>query len=174
MKRKKILTLWVAVFFSMFTTLGYVTSKAAIRQAVPKLRVVTNPKTEYKVGDRITFKVTSPNYGGAVEYRVILWNGNTKTQKELWPNMPGYYYQKWKPLGNCEFPITWIVTKDMEPGPYRLTVLTRRAGAKVTYDSFVELPVFWVKTDTSNNTNNNTGTNTPSNNDVPFRVESVN
>jgi hypothetical protein len=125
----------------------------------PKIQVVENPQTSYKVGDRIEFKVNSPNYSGAVEYRVILWNNNLKTTSELWPNSPGLYYQRWKPSGKYAFPITWIVTNDMKPGSYRLTVLTRKAGSKASYESYVELPVFWVGEEgTNKDTDNMTDT----------------
>lgn len=33
----------------------------------------------------------------------------------------------------------------MEPGAYSLTVLVRRVGAKVAYDSFVKTNTFWIK-----------------------------
>jgi hypothetical protein len=116
----------------------------------PKIQVVEYPKTTYKAGDRIIFKVNSPNYSGLVEYRVILWNNNLKATSELWKDSPGYYYQLWRPSGNYQFPITWIVTNNMKPGSYRLTVLTRKVGSKASYDSYVELPAFWVEEESIN------------------------
>lgn len=135
---KKFLSALILILFILTS----INVKAA---SVPDLQMVTQPKTEYTDGDRISFTVNSPNYSGKVEYRVILWNGTTKTQSELWKTpVTGYYYKKWQPAGNYKFNINWPV-KGMEPGAYSLTVLVRRVGAKVTYDSNVKTNTFWVK-----------------------------
>lgn len=112
---------------------------------IPKLIMVAQPAREYKPGQRVSFTVTSPNYSGRVQYRVILWNGTTKKTSELW-NTPktGYYYTGWMPAGNYKFTIHWPVT-GMEPGAYSLTVLVRRVGSKVPYDSYVKTNAFWVR-----------------------------
>lgn len=112
---------------------------------VPKLNLITSPKSEYKQGDTISLAVTSPNYGGKVEYRVILYNGTTKKTTELWQTpLTGYYYKNWQPSGNYHFNIHWPSTK-MEPGPYSITVLVRRVGAKVPYDSYVKTEAIWIR-----------------------------
>jgi stage II sporulation protein D len=112
---------------------------------IPKLYMITPPDKEYKPGDTISLTVSSPNYGGKVEYRVILYNGNTKKTSELWKTpLTGYYYKNWQPSGNYNFSIHWPV-KGMEPGPYSKTVLVRRVGAKVPYDSFVKTEAIWIR-----------------------------
>jgi stage II sporulation protein D len=112
---------------------------------IPKLTMSVTPNKEYIPEDTISFNVTSPNYGGKVEYRVILYNGTTKKTSELW-NTPatGYYYKGWQPSGNYNFNIHWLV-KNMAPGAYSMTVLVRRAGTTVPYDSYVKTDAFWVK-----------------------------
>lgn len=145
-KAKKMLSAVLAALMVVLSVASYVPAQAAKAVNVPKLQMVTQPEKEYKNGDRVSFTVTSPNYGGQVEYRVILWNGTTKKQSELWPTHKGYYYQNWKPAGSYKFTIHWPV-EGMEPGAYSLTVLTRRANSKVAYDSFVKTEAFWVKND---------------------------
>ncbi|MDF2675229.1 MAG: SpoIID/LytB domain protein [Clostridiales bacterium] len=112
---------------------------------VPKLTMITPPSKEYYPGDTISLTISSPNYGGKVEYRVILYNGTTKTTSELWMTpKTGYYYKNWQPSGNYNFNIHWPVT-GMKPGPYSITVLVRRVGAKVPYDSFVKTEAIWIR-----------------------------
>lgn len=112
---------------------------------IPKLSMITPPNSEYKTNDTISFTVSSPNYGGKVEYRVILYNGTTKTTSELWKTpSTGYYYKNWQPSGSYKFTIHWPVT-GMKPGPYSMTVLVRRVGAKVPYDSFVKTETVWIR-----------------------------
>lgn len=142
-KAKKTLSVVLAALMLVFTFASYVPAMAAKAPAVPKLEWVTEPAFN-ETGDRISMTVTSPNYGGQVEYRVMLWNGTTKTYGELWPNDPGYYYKNWKPAGNYKFNIHWPAEK-LEPGAYSITVLVRRAGSKVSYDSFVKSDALWVK-----------------------------
>lgn len=145
-KAKKMLSAVLAALMVVLSVASYVPAQAAKAVNVPKLQMVTQPEKEYKNGDRVSLTVTSPNYGGQVEYRVMLWNGTTKKQSELWPTHKGYYYQNWKPAGSYKFTIHWPV-EGMEPGAYSLTVLTRRANSKVAYDSFVKTEAFWVKND---------------------------
>lgn len=116
-----------------------------VSSLMPKLNLITPPAKEYKPGDTISLTVSSPNYGGKVEYRVILYNGNTKKTSELWKTpLTGYYYKNWQPSGNYNFNIHWLI-KGMEPGPYSITVLVRRVGAKVPYDSFVKTEAIWIR-----------------------------
>lgn len=152
MKFKKSIYLTIIVF--IFTTFFSFTPASASKKStsIPKLQIVTQPQKEYKNGETISFVVTSPNYSGAVQYRVILYNGTTKKTTDLWKNaQSGYYYTGWQPSGNYCFEIHWPVSQ-MEPGAYSMTVLVRRVGAKVSYDSYVDTNSFWV---TSNGINNN-------------------
>lgn len=118
----------------------------------PKLTVVSQPNKEYRSGDTISLKVSNPNYGGKVEYRVILYNGTTKTTTNLW-NTPvtGYYYRNWQPSGNYQFEIKWSASQ-LQPGAYSMTVLVRRANSKGSYDSYIDTNSFWVISDSANAT----------------------
>lgn len=135
-----IAALFVLTFFINFSPAEAVKSTGAVVK--PQLKIVSQPAKEYKVGERVSFKVYAPNFSGKVEYRVILWDGNKKAQRELWPKMPGYYYKNWTPSGKQVFTIGWPIN---EPGPYSITVLVRRAGTKVSYDSYVKTISFVVK-----------------------------
>lgn len=120
--------------------LGYSISK-------PKLVMVTQPLSQYKSIDTISFTVSSPNYSKKVQYRVILYNSSTKQTTNLWQTKSsGYYYTGWMPAGNYKFTINWPVL-DMKPGLYSLTVLVKRAGAKTAYDSYVKTRAFYVVND---------------------------
>lgn len=147
MKKKKgflkILLSIVMTLVISFTVTAPYTKAAAV---VPKLQMITPAAGEYHLGDKVSFTVASPNYKGKVEYRVILYNGTTKKTSELWPTMQEYYYKNWQPSGNYNFTINWPVA-GMEAGAYSLTVLVRRVGAKVPYDSFVKTNAFWIKTE---------------------------
>jgi hypothetical protein len=132
-----VVVLAVVVVLNMTPT--YAESRKAVK---PQIKMLEQPAKEYNSGDRVSLKVSAPNYSGKVEYRVMLWDGNKKHQRELWPSMPGYYYNKWTPSGNTVFTIGWPIT---EPGPYSLTVLVKRSGAKVSYDSYVKTYSFVVK-----------------------------
>lgn len=121
------------------------TSRSGTTLQIPKLVLNLPPKTEYKTGEIISLNVSSPNYGGKVEYRVILYNGMTKKTSELWKTpLTGYYYKSWQPSGNYNFNIHWPVA-GMEPGPYSITVLVRRAGSKTAYDSYIKTNTIWIK-----------------------------
>lgn len=138
---KKFLSMVLALTI-LFATLGQ--APAGAKTVTPKVKFVTQPKAEYKDGDRISFVVTAPNYSGKVEYRVMLWNGTTKKTSELWSKQPGYYYKNWQPKGTQQFTINWPV-KGMEPGAYSLTVLVRPAGSKIPYASSVKTNTVWVR-----------------------------
>lgn len=56
----------------------------------------------------------------------------------------------------------------MDPGAYSMTVLVRRAGSKVAYDSHVDTRSFWIE---SNNISNN---NVPTKNVGISSVEDIN
>lgn len=144
MKLGRRLSVLVAAIFTFLTVFSYTAVQAAKIPGKPILRVVTQPAEQYSYGETISFVVTSPNYAGQVEYRVILYNGNTGKTTDLW-KIPGTgnYYTSWRPGGNYMFEIHWPVAQ-MEPGPYSMTVLVRRAGTRVNYDSFVDTRSFWV------------------------------
>ena len=129
----------------MIETITLPSRGGTVSSLLPKLYLISPPEKEYKPGETISLTVTSPNYGGKVEYRVILYNGTTKTTSELWKTpSTGYYYKNWQPSGNYKFNIHWPVT-GIKPGPYSITVLVRRVGAKVPYDSFVKTETVWIR-----------------------------
>lgn len=158
--KKRVLSLFMSfiLVFSLIMNNSAVLASSKT-SGIPKLKMINQPSVEYHFGERISFTVSSPNYGGAVQYRVILYNGTTKKTSELWPGFPGYFYTKWQPSGNYNFKINWPV-QGMEPGAYSLTVLVRRVGAKVPYDSFVNTNTFWVKDASSTNSSSSTNTTT--------------
>lgn len=90
----------------------------------PILKYAQVPKTEYKVGERISFKFNSPNYNGFVQYRAMLWNDTTNRYENLW-NTKDLYYDKWKPKGKDTFTISFPISK---PGNYRIKVFVKRSG----------------------------------------------
>lgn len=167
LKSSSKLTAIITVFIMVFTLLGIYPSDSPEAAVIPKLQMVSQPAKEYKPGDRISFVVTSPNYGGKVQYRVILYNGTTKKTSELWKTpKTGYYYTNWMPSGNYKFTISWPAI-GMEPGAYSLTVLVKRAGTIVPYDSYVKTSAFWIKAVNESNPPDNSSTTNPSENTPP-------
>lgn len=101
---------------------------AAKKVSYPEIRFTATPKAEYTVGDRVQFNISAPNYGGKVEYRVILWEDSKKLSHDLWNASNGYpnrYYTKWQPTGKTNFTLGWVIN---EPGTYRITVYVKRVG----------------------------------------------
>lgn len=142
-KARKLLGVVLIALFTLFTCLSTVPVQAVAKKpAIPKLVLTKQPDAEYTAGDRITAEVKAPNYSGRVQYRLILWDGKNKTQRDLWPSMPGYYYTKWIPTGPTTFTIGFPI---MEPGVYSLTILVKRQDAKVRYDDIVKTTSFVVK-----------------------------
>lgn len=153
-KNRKWLGCIVITVFMLTILFNYIPAQAAIKPtAAPKVVFVNQPKTEYTAGDIVNFDIHAPNYGGKVEYRVVLWNDSTKTYGDLWNDKNGYpnrYYTKWQPYGNNVFNLHWRID---EPGTYRITVYVKRAGIKnsdgalkgYNCDSFMNGPAFDVK-----------------------------
>ncbi len=90
---------------------------------VPEIKL-TSPVIQYKAGDRVAFKLNTPNYGGRVQYRVMLWDDSTKAYRDLW-STGDRYYTGWKPYGNETFTVGFPISK---AGNYRLKVFVKRAG----------------------------------------------
>jgi carboxyl-terminal processing protease len=90
---------------------------------VPEIKL-TSPVIQYKAGDRVAFKLNTPNYGGRVQYRVMLWDDATKAYRDLW-STGDRYYTGWKPYGNETFTVGLPISKT---GNYRLKVFVKRAG----------------------------------------------
>lgn len=90
---------------------------------VPEIKL-TSPVIQYKAGERVAFKLNTPNYGGRVQYRVMLWDDATKAYRDLW-STGDRYYTGWKPYGNETFTIGLPISKT---GNYRLKVFVKRAG----------------------------------------------
>lgn len=140
--------------FTLFTLLCGMPAKAAIMKTViPEVQFSSAPVTEYTTGERVQFNIYSPNFGGKVEYRVVLWDDSKKTYSDLWNGnngYPGRYYTKWQPTGNTIFTLGWPI---FEPGTYRITVYAKRVGvaaskaalAGMNCDSFKQSLAFTVK-----------------------------
>lgn len=153
-KVKKVFSCVLIMFFTLVTILNYAPAQAAGKATVvPQVQFANAPVTEYKVGDRVGFNIFSPNYGGRVEYRVVLWNDSKKSYSDLWHEYNGYptrYYTKWQPYGNNIFTLGWIIN---EPGSYRITVYAKRVGIPNSKgalkgkncDSYMESVAFRVK-----------------------------
>lgn len=137
----------MVALMTVFTALSYMPAKAAT--VVPKVQFVGEQKTEFTAGERVTFNLNAANYGGRVQYRVVLWNDSTKSYSDLW-NTADKYYTNWMPYGNETLPLGWIIN---EPGTYRITVYAKRAGLAnsktalkgMNCDSYLNGPAFVVK-----------------------------
>lgn len=90
---------------------------------IPEIKL-SSPILKYKTGDRVTFMLNTPNYGGRVQYRAMLWDDTSKTYRDLWTT-GDRYYSGWKPYGNEMFNLSISLT---EPGNYRIKVFVKRAG----------------------------------------------
>ena len=135
-KFKKALCLLLTFLFVFSACMVYLPSIASARTIKkPKIVLTTSMKTQYSVGDKVIFQVKCPNYTGKVQYRAILWDGTRKVQKELWPNIRGYYYNK-SYKGTQAFRAGWA---NLTEGVYSITILVKRAGVKVSYDSYVKI-----------------------------------
>lgn len=146
-KIAKRLSLVMVALLTVFTALSYMPAKAAV--VVPKVGYVSSPKLEYTAGDRVQFNLNAPNYGGRVQYRVVLWDNNNKQMKDLWTT-GDRYYTNWMPYGNETFTLGWPIS---EPGTYRITIYAKRAGVANSKtaltgqncDSYMESAAFVVK-----------------------------
>lgn len=95
----------------------------AANKSIPEVKMIS-PDLQYSIGERVAFKLNASNYGGRVQYRVMLWDDITKTYKDMWSS-GDRYYTGWKPYGNETFTLGFKVSK---PGNYRLKVFVKRAG----------------------------------------------
>lgn len=137
----------MVALMTVFTALSYVPAKAAT--VVPKVQFVGEQAKEFTAGERVTFNLNASNYGGRVQYRVVLWNDSTKSYGDLW-NTADKYYTNWMPYGNETLPLGWVIN---EPGTYRITVYAKRAGLAnsktalkgMNCDSYLNGPAFVVK-----------------------------
>lgn len=98
--------------------------KDYILGAVPRLQYSEVPKTIYKSGERISFKLYSPGYNKNVQYRAVLYDEEQKKTYDLWQTRDNYY-DKWKPNGQTEFTIGFPANK---PGKYRIKIFVKRDG----------------------------------------------
>lgn len=153
-RTKRFFSMAVAFLLTIFTFMSYLPAKtASAKPVVPEIKFASPPVTQYTAGDRVNFNIHAPNYGGRVQYRVVLWNDSKKTYYDLWNAENGYpdrYYTKWQPYGNNIFTLGWII---FEPGSYRITVYAKRAGIAnnktalkgYNCDSYMESVAFYVK-----------------------------
>lgn len=149
-QKKKILSKILAYIFTYMMLLNSISVQAAEKQAViPKVDYVTAPVLEYTAGDIVNFDLNAPNYGGRVQYRVVLWDDNKKEARDLWAT-GDRYYANWMPYGNNNFNLHFRID---EPGSYRITVYVKRAGIPnsnaalkgYNCDSYMESKAFVVK-----------------------------
>lgn len=98
-------------------------AKAPTKTILPELQLV-QPELVYEKGERVALKLKTPNYGGRVQYRVMLWDDTSKAYKDLWTN-GDRYYSKWMPYGNETFTLGLPISNS---GNYRFKVFVKRAG----------------------------------------------
>lgn len=151
---KRLFSIIFTFLFTAFASISSMPAQAAVKKTiVPNVQFASAPVTEYTAGDRVQFNIISPNYGGSVEYRVVLWNDSKKSYSDLWNETNGYpnrYYTKWQPKGSTIFTLGWPV---FEPGSYRITVYAKRVGVAsgnaalkgMNCDSYMESAAFTVK-----------------------------
>jgi hypothetical protein len=132
------------------SAVNYISANAAVKgTSVPKIKFSSQPKTEYKAGDIVNFNLYAPEYKGKVQYRVVLWNDETKSYRDLWTT-GDRYYKNWQPYGKEIFNLHWGIS---EPGHYRITIYAKRAGIPnnktalkgYNCDSYMEGVAFVVK-----------------------------
>jgi hypothetical protein len=91
---------------------------------LPKVQYMEIPKTMYKVGERVKFKLSAGNYTGKVEYRCTLYDETENKYIDLWQTSDKYY-DKWKPKGEEAFIVGFPINK---PGSYRISFYVKRAN----------------------------------------------
>lgn len=142
LKAKKFLSLLLAAVLLCFSFISYLPVKAA--QAQPVVKMVTQPKAEYTVNDRVIVKFNCPNYPNKrVQYRAFLWQVGKGYAQEIYKNYPksGYFY---KPVCVGKSVFTIDVFYPQNPGTYYIVVLAKASGAK-KYSSYVYTSKFVVK-----------------------------
>jgi hypothetical protein len=151
---KRLLIIAFTFLFTVFASISNIPAQAAVKKTItPEVQFADAPVTEYTAGDRVQFNINSPNYGGKVEYRVVLWDDSQKSYKDLWNETNGYpnrYYTKWQPTGSTIFTLGWPI---VEPGNYRITVYAKRVGVAsnnaalkgMNCDSYKQSVAFTVK-----------------------------
>lgn len=147
---KRILSTALAFILILFMFPGSMAVQAVEKQLIiPKVGYVKAPNLEYTAGDIVNFDLHTPNYGGRVQYRAILWDDNKKEARDLWTT-GDRYYTNWMPYGNNTFNLHWRID---EPGSYRITVYVKRAGISnnksylkgQNCDSYMKSQAFVVK-----------------------------
>lgn len=138
---QKIIFLFMLIFF--------ISPVFAVNAAsIPKVSFYSIPNSSYLEGQTVSFKVYSRNYSGKVQYRVELYNVNTKKSQELWAS-GDKYNRTLKPVGKTPVSLNYKIN---QPGTYKLIVYTKRAdipagkayNKKGNYDSTVTSKVFTV------------------------------
>lgn len=131
-----LISLIISLFIFQTCPYAFAVSKKVVK---PKIAMVTAPKTVYAAGEKITINVRCPNCSGNVQYRAILWNGQTKKQVELYSRLKGYYSSALS--GTRVLTLSWVIN---DSGTYNITILAKRSGARVSYDSYVKTAVITV------------------------------
>ncbi len=91
---------------------------------IPHVNFVEVPKVQYKLGERINFKMSAPEYASRLQYRAELWDEESNTYNKLWYTEDGYYTH-WQPKGSDVFTIGFPAVR---PGNYRIRIYAKRAG----------------------------------------------
>jgi hypothetical protein len=141
-KVRRILAVLMFSLFAVFAVAGYVSTNAASTAVKPQIKVYAQPAKEYKAGDKVSFKLYSPNYSGKVEYRVRVYNNTKKVYKEIWPSSTQYYNKIGAISGKSAFTVSYGIT---EAGQYKFIVYVRRQGSKAGFETYTSTNYFTVK-----------------------------
>lgn len=112
---------------SYYTVLNNMEMLSAVngsQRVIPQVSFVEIPKTQYMTGDRVSIKLSAPNFNNKIQYRAVLWNEESDTYTDLWGTKDGYY-DKWQPKGSDIFTIGFPAGR---PGSYRIKLYAKRAG----------------------------------------------
>ncbi|KRQ87421.1 hypothetical protein ABG79_00759 [Caloramator mitchellensis] len=120
-------------FFAM--SFNFVASAASVK--VPKVSFAAQVKTSANVFDLIPVSVKA-NYSGKVQYRAYIVDEATKKTYDIFGGN-GYSAAV---DGNKVFSFNAKIAK---PGKYHITIMVKRDGSKVKYDTYVKTKTIVVK-----------------------------
>lgn len=104
-------------------------------KVIPQVNFVEIPKVQYKAGDRVSFKLSAPNFNSRIQYKAVLWDSESNTYNNLWATEDGYYIH-WQPKGKDAFTIGFQTSK---PGNYRIKLYAKRAGVSISKTIFTDM-----------------------------------
>ncbi|CCJ34295.1 hypothetical protein [Caloramator australicus] len=137
MKRAKKIAAFVLTVAFLVASFNVVSFAAKVKY--PKVSLVTEVKSSYNVFESIPVTVKT-NYSGDVQYRAYIVDEATKKIYDIFSANKDGYYRAVK--GDKDFNFNAKIAK---PGKYHITVMVKRNGVKVNYDTYVKTKTFVVK-----------------------------